>query len=261
MNMEERVKRINELYHKSQREPLTPGEKEEQALLRREYAASIRGNLQAQLDSIRIKRPDGAVEKLKKKNNATESIAEAKRNIRNEVLKRRSELSIEERSRASLVITDRIIGHQWFYGAEIILAFVGYGSEIDTSGIINEALRCGKKVYTPKVSGNDMSFYRIYDFQELKRGFKGIPEPSGLSERYDYYSQTDTVERSLLLMPGVAFDKEKNRIGYGKGYYDRYLQDKEELRLHSIAIGFSCQLVDTIPRDEHDIRPYQVICV
>lgn len=67
MNMEERIARINELYHKSQTEGLTADEKEEQACLRREYAASVRNNLKAQLDNITIERPDGSVEKLGEK--------------------------------------------------------------------------------------------------------------------------------------------------------------------------------------------------
>lgn len=191
--------------------------------------------------------------------NNMDSLIEDKRRIRHEILKKRSELSIEDRTKASLVITDRIIGHQWFYSADVILAFVGYGSEIDTSGIINEALKSGKKVYVPKVCGDEMNFYRICDYGELERGYKGIPEPSGLSESYDFYSRNDSGERTLLIMPGIAFDMERNRIGYGKGFYDRFLQDKEELRLHSIAICFSCQIVDKIPCSEHDIRPYQVI--
>jgi len=67
MNMDEKIKRINELYHKSQSEGLTDEEKAEQAFLRKEYVASIRGNLKGQLDNIRIRRPDGTIEKLKKK--------------------------------------------------------------------------------------------------------------------------------------------------------------------------------------------------
>lgn len=196
-----------------------------------------------------------------KNNMVMENIAEEKKRIRHEILKKRSELSMEERTKASLVITDRIIGHQWFYRADVLLAFVGYGSEIDTSGIINEAQRCGKKVYVPKICGDEMHFYRIYDHDGLERGYKGIPEPSGLSERYVYDPENAGCERTLLLMPGVAFDMERNRIGYGKGFYDRFLQDKEELRLHSIAIGFSCQIVDNIPSGEHDMKPYQIICV
>lgn len=66
MNMEERIKRINELYHKSQTQGLNEEEKAEQAALRKEYVENIRGNLKAQLDSIRVERPDGTVERLKR---------------------------------------------------------------------------------------------------------------------------------------------------------------------------------------------------
>lgn len=72
MNMDERIKRINELYHKSQTEGLTPEEKEEQALLRKEYVASVRANLRGQLDSITIERPDGSLEKLSDKRKSKE---------------------------------------------------------------------------------------------------------------------------------------------------------------------------------------------
>lgn len=67
MNMDDKIKRINELYHKSQAEGLTPEEKEEQALLRKEYVASVRANLRGQLNSITIERPDGTMEKLSEK--------------------------------------------------------------------------------------------------------------------------------------------------------------------------------------------------
>ena len=69
MTMEERIARINELYHKSQSEGLSEAEKEEQVRLRKEYVASVRGNLRAQLENISIERPDGTVEKLQKKSN------------------------------------------------------------------------------------------------------------------------------------------------------------------------------------------------
>jgi len=62
-----------------------------------------------------------------------------------------------------------------------------------------------------------------------------------------------------MLMPGVAFDGMRNRIGYGKGFYDRYLFDKPALQLRTIAIGFKCQKVEAIPANDNDIKPYQVI--
>lgn len=182
-----------------------------------------------------------------------------KREIRQRVLKIRDAMSDGERMRSSLLLTERILGHQWFYRAENLLCFVNYGSEISTEEIILEALHKGKKVFVPKVVDADMKFYRIRSMEELIVGYKGIREPKGDSEEYVY--SDENAEKNLLLMPGVAFDQYRNRIGYGKGFYDRYLSDKEALQLHSIAVGFQCQLVEEIPTEENDIKPYQVICV
>lgn len=190
-------------------------------------------------------------------------IKDEKREIRKRVLALRDSLSREEWERGTLLVTERLLGHQWFYGCEDFLCFASYGSEIGTGELIEEALRLGKRVYAPKVerSGGvpSMEFYRIFSREELTGGFRGIPEPSGETERY--VCSEKRAEKTLLLMPGAAFDGCKNRIGYGKGFYDRYLADKEALRLHSVAIGFRCQLVEEIPAEETDIRPYQVICV
>lgn len=187
----------------------------------------------------------------------------AKKVLRRQVLARRDALSKEERERAALLMTERIIGHQWFYRSEYFLGFVSYGSEIDTYPLLEEALRMGKKVYVPKVEGERMVFYRIGSLEELKEGYRGIPEPVGDTEIFDYEAcqKNNDINKVLLLMPGVAFDPYRNRIGYGKGFYDRYLAGKEELALRSIAVGFRCQMVEQIPAEENDRKPYQVICV
>lgn len=188
-----------------------------------------------------------------------ESVCPTKRDIRTEVLKRRAGLSHEERKIASIRIAERIIGHQWFYQSEYVLIFANYGSEIDTTEIITEALQKGKKVYLPKVVGNDMDFYRITSLEELQNGYKGIPEPVCCEERFPY--SDEMASKTVMIMPGVAFDPYKNRIGYGRGYYDRYLAAKKLLQLRTIAIGFQCQIVAKLPGEEYDIRPYQVIVV
>lgn len=183
--------------------------------------------------------------------------------LRRQILAIRDALTEEERARASLLMTERILGHQWFYRSKYILGFVSYGSEIDTHPLLGEALRQGKKVYVPKVEGEQMVFYRIRSLEELTKGYKGIPEPVGDTEVFDYVvcQKEGETDKALLLMPGVAFDPYRNRIGYGKGFYDRYLADKEELALRSIAVGFRCQMVDEVPAGPYDKRPYQVICV
>ena len=184
---------------------------------------------------------------------------EEKRALRKEVLARRDSMSMEVRQRADMAMAYRIIGHQWFYRAEVLLVFVNYGSEIGTEEIILEALKKGKKVFVPKVEGTEMVFYRISTMEELQEGYKGIKEPVGNTECFDY--QAYQKNRMLLLMPGVAFDVYGNRMGYGKGFYDRFLADKELLQTYSIGIGYACQRVEQVPVDEHDLKPYQVILV
>lgn len=190
---------------------------------------------------------------VKKRMRANKSV------IRGEVLKLRGGLDDEERRKASFLLTERVLGHQWYYLSDIVLGFVPYGSEIDIREILQDALTKGKKLYLPKVEGDDMLFYRIDSLADLEEGFKGILEPKGDTECY-VYEETEA-EKTLMLMPGAAFDSMRNRIGYGKGFYDRYLQGKDALQLRTIAVGFQCQLVEKIPAEELDIRPYQVICV
>ncbi|MBR3769515.1 MAG: 5-formyltetrahydrofolate cyclo-ligase [Lachnospiraceae bacterium] len=182
-----------------------------------------------------------------------------KKEIRKEILALRNALSDEEHKRGDFLITERLLGHQWFYNSSKILAYAAYGSELSLDELIIEALRLGKEVYIPRVEEGGMNFYRIFDLKYLTEGYKGIREPQINDElRYNYISGDEDV---LLIMPGVAFDYMKNRIGYGKGYYDRFLDDKPDLQLRSIAVGFKEQLVEELPYDETDIRPYQVLIV
>lgn len=193
-----------------------------------------------------------------------EALRQEKRRIRKEILAGRAQLDEAARKRAEVLLAERILGHQWFYRAHILLGFASYGTEISTEEILREALRMGKKVYLPGIvetaDAEEMVFLRLQDLRELRPGYRGIPEPPDGAERY-VFSESDA-ELTLMLMPGVAFDGYGNRLGYGKGFYDRYLARKEALRLKTIAVGFRCQLTEeTLPCGETDIRPYQVICV
>lgn len=190
----------------------------------------------------------------------TGNSAPDKRAVRKAALAARDALDEKARKRASMLMTERIAGHQWFLSAEDVLCFVSYGSEIDTGEIIKEALERKKRVYVPKVipGDNRMEFYRIEGLGQLRPGYHGIPEPEGNTEKYLY--TRERAERTLMLMPGAAFDRLRNRVGYGKGFYDRYLADKGALQPRTIAVGFRCQLVEEIPAESTDIRPDQVLC-
>ena len=185
-----------------------------------------------------------------------------RKEIRLGALKARDALSVCERRKGSLLMTERILGHQWFYRSDIFLCFASYGSEIDTHELINEAIRLGKRVFLPKVTNTlekpEMSFYRLTTLSELSSGYKGIPEPPEIAEKYTF--NPEETEHTLMLMPGVAFDAFRNRLGYGKGFYDRFLIGKNALQLRTIAVGFQCQMVEEIPARERDIKPCQIIC-
>ena len=175
-------------------------------------------------------------------------IREEKKLLRKEILSRRDALTEAERERGKLLITERILGHQWYYLSDKILSFVSYGSEICTTEILENALQDGQEVYV-----------RIRSLTELKEGYKGIREPEGNTQSYVF--TPENAAGSLFLMPGSVFDPLGNRLGYGGGFYDRYLADKEPLRLRSIAVGFRCQQAEEVPVEATDIKPYQVILV
>lgn len=183
----------------------------------------------------------------------------AKKELRGHILQLRAQLPESERRRAAVLLSERILGHQWYYLSDTLLGFASYGSEIDTDEILRETLRQGRALYLPRVEGDAMQFYRVRSLNELQLGYKGIREPSGDTERYVY--DAGNVPKTLLLMPGVAFDRMRNRMGYGGGFYDRFLADKPGLQMRAVGVGYACQLVEEVPCGAEDIRPYQVICV
>jgi len=182
-----------------------------------------------------------------------------KKAIRKEVLQKRACLNEEDRKCAAFLLEQVICSQEVFLEADILLTFVNYGSEIDVTGIIENAFKYGKKVYVPKVEGDELQFYNITDLNCLQVGYKGIREPAGNTECYQY--NPEEADRVLMLMPGVVFDRRGNRCGYGKGFYDRYLADKEALQKQTVGVGFQCQLVEELPFMGWDIRPGRILCV
>ena len=169
-------------------------------------------------------------------------------------------------------ILKKVYDLEAYKNADVILSYVDYQSEVITSPLIEKAIIDGKKVFCPKVSGNDMDFYRIKGLEELKEGYKGIREPVSREKfpielksldtmnnpRSQYSLSTNLLNdviRPLVIMPGVVFDRNGQRIGYGKGFYDRFLTQMSEnkLGLYTIGLCYECQLVDEVPYEMHDI--------
>ena len=121
--------------------------------------------------------------------------------------------------------------------------------EVGTDAIIEELLAQGKRVYLPRVEGDAIRFYRIRSLSGLKLSAFGIREPQPIEP-------IDPKEAEVIVCPGLAFDKAGNRLGYGGGYYDRYLKDCPAKR---IGVCFKEQLFETIPHKENDVPMDAVI--
>ncbi len=177
---------------------------------------------------------------------------ETKALIRKRILGARDGMEERERREKSLLIAERVWTHAAYRQASGLLCYAGYKSEVQTAALMEHAWKEGKRVYCPKVCGNEMEFYRIAGWGDLGAGYKGIPEPQ-VGEETLFSRAVMQDGNYLMIMPGCAFDKERNRIGYGGGYYDRYLE--KHGGLGTMAICYEMQIVEKIPSDFHDRKP------
>lgn len=182
----------------------------------------------------------------------------SKKECRKEGLARRALLAAGEREAAGRRIAEFLRGSEEYRRAERILIYASYRDEVPTGDFIKGALQEGKQVYCPKIEGpagaRTMSFYRIEGLEELREGFQGIPEPEALQDRR---YEAGRASRDLILMPGTAFDRQRRRLGYGGGFYDRFCQEAESAS--KIALCFDCQLLEELPEEETDVRPERIV--
>lgn len=187
----------------------------------------------------------------------SEMTAEKKKWIRKRILEQRDAIPEKERAEKSRKITEALWTMPFYRESDVILTYVNHRSEVNTTDLVNKALADGKQVFAPKVCGETLVFYRIEDMNDLKEGYRGIREPvSG-----PVFCPETGAEHALMLMPGAVFDEGCHRIGYGKGYYDRYLKwmAEEGAILRTLALCFECQVLPEIPSERHDIRPQMIL--
>lgn len=181
---------------------------------------------------------------------------ETKAEIRKRILEIRKGLTDGDVAAKSEAIVQKVIKTPEYQEADNILLYADYCREVMTRGIFDDAILRKKRIYFPKVDSltNTMEFYQIVSIRQLERGYMGILEPrEDMRLCYRFHSREDT----LVIMPGVAFDISGYRIGYGKGFYDKYLVNKRQIS--TMALAYACQIVDEIPRDEHDIRMDKIV--
>lgn len=181
---------------------------------------------------------------------------ETKKQIRKRMLQHRDALAEDERYRLSDLIAEKLYTKDIYRNAKTILLFASYKSEVDTFGIFRQAIYDGKHVFFPRCTGKEMSFYEVTSASELSEGYMGILEPEPSVEKMFTDFEDENV---LMIMPGAVFDMECNRIGYGGGFYDRFLAGGYAGK--TVAIGFDCQLLrdDKIPAEDADVKPDYIL--
>ncbi len=179
-------------------------------------------------------------------------IRRLKRRLRRSVIARRDALPAPERRAASLAIADAVMSLEEMREASTVHLFASFGSEVDTTPIIERLLSSGRRPVLPVVVSErwTMEHAAIASLADLEPGFKGIREPCPSCPRVG----PEAVD--LVIVPGVAFGRCCGRMGYGGGFYDRFLAACPAPR---IAIAFSVQIVDDVPCDEHDLPVHAIV--
>ena len=167
--------------------------------------------------------------------------------LRKEILARRDSIPAAVKEKKDRAITDRLLGIDTVIHANSVFLFASFRSEVDTFGMIRRSLDEGKKVILPRVEGTNLGLYVIRSPDELKPGYMGIPEPSVMTG--DRKVSINDVE--AIIVPGAAYDRSGNRIGYGGGFYDRLLAQLQK-PFPVIAPAYEEQVIEAVPADPHD---------
>ena len=175
---------------------------------------------------------------------------QTKNELRKVILEQRMQLSEEEVYEKSVQICNNVKTMKEYIEAEDICMYMPVNNEADVTFLIEDAWSRGKNVWLPKTSGRRMDFFKFDQSTPLSEGSYKILEPES-----DVMLEPD--EKTLILMPGVAFSMDGGRLGYGAGYYDIYLEQHSTSK--KIAVGYDFQIVDELPTEEHDIKPDFII--
>lgn len=172
-----------------------------------------------------------------------------KSELRKQVLQEMKAISQEQKQAIDQALTEGLLQHPFYQEANTIATYLSFPHEFQTQELIEQALKDGKKVLIPKNYPKGRMDFVVYDPQQLVKTSFGLLEPQGDLEVVDA-SQID-----LIHVPGLAFTTEGYRIGYGGGYYDRYL---EHFSGHTLSTIYPCQIKDFIP-ENHDIPVQEVL--
>lgn len=176
--------------------------------------------------------------------------------LRKECRAKRRKLNSIDNSSDSII--ENFLNSEIYSNADILLCYASLDDEIPTDAVIEKAFSDGKKVYLPacKNADGEMDFYEISSFNELVSGFFGVREPN-LERCKNRLFPGNCSENTVCVVPGLAFDKNGFRLGYGKGYYDRFLSGYSGI---SVGFCYAELLFDSIPSDIYDKKVDYICC-
>ena len=167
-----------------------------------------------------------------------------KKELRDAIRAKKRAMTPEEIEERSAQLGELLARSPAYRQADTVYGYLPYNQEVRTVPILAQALADGKQVAVPKVYGDDMKFIVLTDLTQVSRGYAGIPEPIA-----DGPEAADP--EALVLMPGLVFDPQGHRIGYGGGFYDKFLS--REPRHPTVALCYDFQMVDKLETESFDI--------
>ena len=173
-----------------------------------------------------------------------------KKELRRSIRERKRAMTPEEIVQRSQMLGLLFIQSEAYKNAKTIYGYLPYNQEVRTVPMLEQALRDGKRVAVPKCYGDEMKFIFMDDLSKVEKGYANIPEPIADGPVADD-------ETALVLMPGLAFDPQGHRIGYGGGFYDKFLS--KEPNHPTLALCYEFQMLPHLETEEHDIPVDYVI--
>ncbi|RLB74537.1 MAG: 5-formyltetrahydrofolate cyclo-ligase [Deltaproteobacteria bacterium] len=164
--------------------------------------------------------------------------------IRKQFLDCRKKIAVAEYARLSQQVQQQLIASDCFVRAESLALYSPIHNEVVTEQIFAAARKVNKKVYYPRVAGDEFAFFEVATLEELVTGAFGVAEPVSAAK-------ISVADLDLVVVPGVAFDLHGYRLGYGRGFYDRQLVGKPTGTV-SVGLCFNLQLYDSLPVETHD---------
>ena len=172
-----------------------------------------------------------------------------KKALRASIRAQKRAMTEEEIISRSQALEKLFLQSELYKNAKTVYGYLPYNQEVRTVPMLEQALRDGKQVAVPKIFGDEMEFIYLTDLDQVEKGYSGIPEPIADGPIADD-------ETALVLMPGLAFDSQGHRIGYGGGFYDKFLA--REPNHPTLALCYEFQLLPQLQTEEHD---FPVDCV